>query len=85
VRQKSIEHFRLAHAFVGTREVSAIAPVLEGAEEKHFHTELARLFDNGKDIRLFHGARIDALLALNGGERRNTITQTRRALEFQSF
>ena len=81
--EESVEHFCLAHAFISARKISAIAPVLECAEEEDFHAELARLFDNGKDIRLFHRARIDPLLALYGRKRSNTIAQPRRALEFQ--
>ena len=40
---------------------------------------------DGEDVGLRDAARIDALLALDGGERGNAVAQPRRALEFELF
>ena len=85
LREKGVEHLRLAQRPVGARKVGTIAPVLKGAEEKHLDAELARLLDDREDIRLLHRPGIDPLLALNCRQRGDAVAQTRGTLELQLF
>src|SRR5208337_4914958 len=72
-------------AAFGARKIGAIAPVLAGAIENRLDAELPGFLVQGEDIGLLDAARINALLALNGGESRNAVAQPRRAFEFEFF
>ena len=85
LRHKGVEDLLRREAFVGAWKIGAIAPVLKSPEEKDFDAKLSRVFGDGENIRLFDGFRIDPLGALNGGERRNAVTQPRGALEFHQL
>ena len=85
LREKGAEHLAGVEALVGAREIGAVAPVLTGAEEEHLDAELPGLFGDGENIGLLDAARIDALRALDGGERGDAVAQPRGALEFERF
>ena len=69
--------------FVAPRKVGAVAPVLPVAEEKHLDAELARLLGDGEHVGVLDRVGVDALHALDGRERRETVAVARRALEFE--
>src|SRR6185437_9969208 len=55
------------------RKIRAVAPVLPGAEEEHLDAIEATLLMHRKDVGLLDAARIDALVRLDGGQRRQTV------------
>ncbi len=79
--QKGIEDLVWREALVGARKIGAIAPILIGPEKKDLDAELSGLFDDGENIRLFDGLGVDALRALDGGERGDAVAQPCRAFE----
>ncbi len=83
--EKGLQHFAGAEAPVGLRRVGTVAPVLIRAEEEHFDQELARLFEHGEDVGFLRDLGVDALRALDRGERRDAVAQSRRPLELERF
>ena len=83
LRHEGAEHLRRRQRLVGARKIGAVAPVLEGAEEEHLDAELARVLVDREDVRLLDPLRIDALFALDRGQRRDPVAQARGALEFE--
>ncbi len=69
------------HRLVGLGEIGPVAPVLPVAEEEHLDAELARLLVEGEDVRLLDRMGVDALHALDGGERRQPVAGPGGALE----
>ena len=83
--EEGIQHLARRQASVSPGKIRAIAPVLVGAEKEHFNAELAGVFNDGEHIGFLHRARIDALRALNGGERGDAVAQAGGALIFLLF
>src|SRR5262249_2910912 len=77
------EHVLGSERAVGAREICAVAPVLSGAEEEYFDTREAAFLMQREHIGLFDAARIDALVRLNRGERREAIAVDGGALEIE--
>src|SRR3984885_7654583 len=83
LRQKRVEHLLTRQSPVGARKIGAVAPVLIGAEEEDFDTELPCLVGDREHVGFGDRARIDALLTLNRGKRANAIAEPRRAFEVE--
>ena len=83
LREERVEHLLGRQRPVGARKIGAVAPVLVGAEEEHLDAELPRLLGDGEHVGLGNRARIDALLALDRGERADAVAQAGRALEIE--
>ena len=65
LRDERPQNAARCQAAIGAREIGAVAPVLEGAEEEHFDAELAAFLRDREDIGLFDKAWIYPLLPLN--------------------
>ncbi len=63
------QHLLDGKAFVGAREIGAVAPIVPGAEEKHLDAGLACLQMRGEHIGFLHTLRVDALARLDVAER----------------
>ena len=83
--QERIEHFAGQERAVGAGKIGAVAPVLAGAEEKHFDAGEAAVLVGGEYIGLFDAARIDALARLDRRQRGEPVAQRGGALEIERF
>ena len=83
LRQERVEHLLARQSAIGARKIGAVAPVLIGAEEEHLDAELPRLVSDREHVRFGDRARIDALLALNRGERADAVAKPGRAFEVE--
>ena len=81
--EEGAEHRAGLEPLVGAREIGAVAPVLAGAEEEHLDAGLAAVLMDGEDIRLFEGLRVDALMALDVGERGEPVAIAGGLLEIE--
>ena len=83
LREEGSEYLAGRNRPVGLGEISAIAPVLTGAEEEHLNAGKAALLVKSEDIGFLDAARVDALMRLNGRERRQAIAVDRGAFEIE--
>ena len=75
LRQERVEHLLARQSPVGARKIGAVAPVLIGAEEEHFDAELPRLLGDREHVGFGDRAGIDALLALDRGQRADAVAR----------
>src|ERR1700688_915705 len=59
------EHLARGQGTIGLGKITAIAPVLPGAEEEYLDAGKAALLMDGEDIGLLDAARVDALMRLD--------------------
>ena len=83
LRQECAQYFARVERAVGFGEIGAVAPVLPGAEEEDLDAAVAAGLMHGEDVGFLEGARIDALVRGNGGERGETIAIDRGAFEIE--
>ena len=80
---KGLHHLGRLHSGGDTGEIIAVAPVLVGTDEEHFHTGLSALDMQRDDIGLGHPPRVDALGLLHLGQGADAVAQGGGALELQ--
>src|SRR5438445_3546379 len=83
LREERGQHLFRRERLFSAWEVSAIAPVLAGAEEEHLDAGITALLMDGEYVGFFHGARIDALLRLDRRQRGEPVAVERGGLEFE--
>ena len=66
---------RISSLAAVTREVSAIAPILPGAEEEHLNARLSAFDVKREHVRLVERVRIDALRCAYARQRPNAVAQ----------